>query len=61
MEKINTDINLDADLMSESQEQIPNSETRAAMAEYYEMKKHPEKYKRYFSFREGSNEVLADA
>ena len=28
----------------------PNAETIAAMNEYYEMKAHPEKYKRYSSF-----------
>mgnify|MGYP000801230402 CR=1 FL=1 len=27
----------------------PNAETLAAMGEFYEMKKHPEKYKRYKS------------
>lgn len=39
----------------------PNAETVAAMNEYYEMKVHPEKYKRYSSFREAMNEVLEDA
>ena len=39
----------------------PNAETIAAMDEYYEMKEHPEKYKRYSSFREAMDEVLADA
>ena len=29
--------------------------------EYYEMKAHPEKYKRYSSFRDAMNEVLDDA
>ncbi len=29
----------------------PNAETVAAMNEYYEMKAHPEKYKRYSSSR----------
>ena len=41
--------------------EIPNTETIAAMNEYYEMKNHPERYKRYSSFREGLMEVLADA
>ena len=39
----------------------PNAETVAAMNEYYEMKAHPEKYKRYSSFREAMDEVLEDA
>ena len=39
----------------------PNAETAAAMNEYYEMKAHPEKYKKYSSFREAMNEVLNDA
>ena len=28
----------------------PNTETRAALSEYEEMRNHPEKYKRYDSF-----------
>lgn len=39
----------------------PNAETAAAMNEYYEMKAHPERYKRYSSFREAMDEVLGDA
>ena len=39
----------------------PNKETIAAMNEYHEMKKHPEKYKRYNSFAEAMDEVLTDA
>ena len=39
----------------------PNAETVAAMNEYYEMKAHPEKYKRYSSFRDAMSEVLVDA
>ena len=39
----------------------PNAETAAAMNEYYEMKAHPEKYKRYSSFKEAMSEVLEDA
>ena len=39
----------------------PNAETVAAMDEYYEMKKHPERYKKYASFKEGLADVLADA
>ncbi len=30
----------------------PNAETAAAMNEYYTMKAHPERYKRYSSFKE---------
>ncbi len=41
----------------------PNAETAAAMNEYvyFEMKAHPEKYKRYSSFKDTMNEVLGDA
>lgn len=39
----------------------PNTESMDAMNEYYEMKAHPDKYKRYSSFRDAMNEVLADA
>lgn len=39
----------------------PNAETIAAMNEYYEMKNHPEKYKRYSSFKDAMDEVLSDA
>lgn len=39
----------------------PNAETRAALAEYKEMKNHPDKYKRYSSFDDLMDEVLADA
>ncbi len=39
----------------------PNAETIAAMNEYYEMKAHPEKYKRYTSFQDAMKDVLADA
>ena len=39
----------------------PNAETIAAMNEYYEMKAHPEKYKRYSSFKDAMKEVLTDA
>ena len=41
--------------------EIPNQETISAMNEYYEMKEHPERYKRYSSFKEGLEEVLNDA
>lgn len=39
----------------------PNAETMAAMNEYYVMKAHPEKYKKYSSFQDALNEVMADA
>ena len=39
----------------------PNAETSTAMKDFFEMQKHPEKYKRYSSFREALNEVLPDA
>ena len=39
----------------------PNAETMAAMEEYEEMKRHPESYKHYSSFREAIDEVLTDA
>ena len=38
----------------------PNNETIAAMNEYYAIKAHPEKYKRYSSFKEAMSEVLDD-
>ncbi len=38
----------------------PNAETISALNEYYEMKEHPEKYKKYSSFKELKDEVLAD-
>ncbi|MBQ9080730.1 MAG: type II toxin-antitoxin system RelB/DinJ family antitoxin [Clostridia bacterium] len=41
--------------------ETPNAETVAAMNEYYEMKAHPEKYKRYTSFKEAMTEVLDEA
>lgn len=36
----------------------PNSETVAALNEFYEMKKHPENYKKYSNFKEILEEVL---
>lgn len=39
----------------------PNAETRAALAEYDEMKRHPDRYQRYNSFDDLMDEVLADA
>lgn len=40
--------------------EVPNREMVEAMKEYYEMKEHPEKYKRYTSFQEAMDEVLED-
>ena len=40
---------------------VPNAETRAALAEYDEMKKNPGAYKRYASFDDMMDEVLNDA
>ncbi len=39
----------------------PNAETKAALAEYEEMKRRPGDYKRYGSFDELVSEVLNDA
>ncbi|MCD7855812.1 MAG: type II toxin-antitoxin system RelB/DinJ family antitoxin [Clostridiales bacterium] len=39
----------------------PNAETIAALNEYYDIKKNPEKYKKYSSFSELKDEVLRDA
>ena len=38
-----------------------NAETRAALAEYEEMKAHPEKYKRYHSFADLVKDVDNEA
>ena len=40
---------------------IPNEDTIEAMREADEFEKHPERYKRYSSFKELLNEVAADA
>ncbi len=40
---------------------VPNSETRAALAEYEQMKRNPEAYKRHDSFDEALNESRTDA
>ena len=39
-------------------DEIFNPETIAALNEYYEIKNHPEYYKRYSSFKEGLDEVI---
>lgn len=44
----------------EIKRQIPNAETRAALAEYDAMKKNPGNYKRYSSFDNLLDEVLED-
>lgn len=44
----------------EVKRQAPNAETKTVLDEYEEMKKNPEKYKRYDSFDEILDEVLAD-
>lgn len=35
----------------------PNIETIAAMDEFYEIKNHPQNYKKYSSFRDAMNDV----
>lgn len=40
---------------------VPNDDTLEALREYEEMKLHPEKYKRYATFKEAMREVLTDA
>ena len=93
MEKVATNLSIDADLKKACQElyadlgmdlttavtiffrqslrvqgipfaitrENPNAETIAAMNEYYAIKEHPEKYKRYSSFKEAMKDVLDDA
>lgn len=39
---------------------LPNMETKTALEEYHEMKKNPDKYKRYESFDEILDEVFTD-
>ena len=41
--------------------ETPRRETIEALNEFYEMEAHPEKYKKYDSFKELMDEVLADA
>ena len=40
---------------------VPNMTTRAALAEYEQMKNNPSAYKRYASFDEAIKDVLSDA
>lgn len=41
--------------------ETPKQETIDALNEYYEMKAHPENYRKYGSFKDLMDEVLADA
>ena len=41
--------------------ETPRSETIETLNEYYQMKAHPEKYRKYNNFKELMDEVLADA
>ena len=41
----------------EEREEEPNAETRQALAEYEDMKKHLEKYKSYHSIEESLDEL----
>jgi len=43
------------------QRDVPNADTIAAMKEAEEFERHPERYKRYSSFREALKEVQANA
>ncbi len=44
----------------EVRRRTPNERTKAALAEYIEMEKNTDKYKRYDSFEDVVNEVLGD-
>jgi DNA-damage-inducible protein J len=59
MSEVSTNISLDLELKKVSREE-PNGETAAAMNEYYAMKEHPERYKRYSSFKDALNSDLFD-
>ena len=37
-----------------------NPETIAALNEFYEMKRHPERYRKYSSFKDAIDEVMSD-
>lgn len=54
MEKINNELPI------QSKEEIPNEETRLALAEYDEMIKNPEKHKRYDSVDEMMKDILEE-
>ncbi|MBR1722173.1 MAG: type II toxin-antitoxin system RelB/DinJ family antitoxin [Treponema sp.] len=45
----------------EIKREVPNAETIAAMNEFYEMQDHPEKYKRYSSFKAAMKDAIPDA
>lgn len=49
------------DIPFDAKRPTPNAETKAALDEYEEMKKNPDKYKRYKSFDELLDEVSTDA
>lgn len=57
MATVNINIQADADLKQEV-ETLFNQETQEALAEYEEMKAHPERYKRYKSFRDLQKEIV---
>ena len=60
----NPDITKDIDEIEKrsqaySRDEIPNSETVAALSEYHEMKNIPKKYKRYASLHEAIEEIMS--
>ena len=60
MAKTSTNISLDPELKRSSQELFADLGIDLSTA-ITEMKAHPEKYKRYASFKDAMNEVLTDA
>ena len=56
----NINVHDDAGLKKQAEE-LFNAETRDALAEYKEMKTHPEKYKRYHSFSDLVKDVDNEA
>ena len=48
------------EILFDFEEEIPNEETKLALAEYDEMIKNPEKYKRYDSFKEAMEDVFTE-
>lgn len=49
------------EILFDFEEEIPNEETKLALAEYDEMVNNPEKYKRYDSVDEMMKDILEDA
>lgn len=49
------------EILFDFEEEIPNEETKLALAEYEEMVNNPEKYKRYDSVDEMMKDILEDA